>query len=557
MPRVAIYIRVSTDEQAASAETQERGAIAWCQRQGHTIVATYRDIGHSGAEWVTRPEVLCLEADAKRAPRPFEAVVVRDVDRLGREAVRLPMLLAVLREHGVGVLEYATGRSVELDGVGLIVSNVLAAVAQVERENIARRVRGAHATQLAAGRVVGGSVYGYRNVRGADGVRHVIDAAQAEVVREIFERHARGESPRVIAHDLNARGVAAPVAGKRGTGSWSPSTIYEMVRRDRYRGVIRWGDRGSTYRGGTKVHTTGGECIEVRDPSLAIVSEALWTRAQRTRDTQAAATDRTPRRGREPRYLLVGLAVCGECGGPIGSMRTKASGVTVPAYGCTWHRDRGVCRASWMRPTADADRVVLSWLVDEVLDPTRLRAAIAEGRRRALAAPSPSAAVDVEKLRAEERTLATAVSRLTLALETAGDVPEVAARLRERSARLREVRDELARAAAPAAPVVPIDIEALVDDVVASLKEVLATDLAGARKVLDGVLPKRLRMSWEMVSEGKGRARKSEVWVEGEADAGGALFAAVSARSTLGIEASPEGFVNTPRFAMTRLRRAI
>ena len=53
--RVAVYIRVSTDDQASSAEAQESGALAWCAAQGHEVVATYRDIGHSGAEWVRRP----------------------------------------------------------------------------------------------------------------------------------------------------------------------------------------------------------------------------------------------------------------------------------------------------------------------------------------------------------------------------------------------------------------------------------------------------------------------------------------------------------------------
>ena len=86
--RVAIYIRVSTDEQAASAETQEAGIRAWCEKNGHSIVTTIRDIGHSGAEWVHRPGVLQLQSEAQGGTCPWELVVVRDVDRLGRDGVR-------------------------------------------------------------------------------------------------------------------------------------------------------------------------------------------------------------------------------------------------------------------------------------------------------------------------------------------------------------------------------------------------------------------------------------------------------------------------------------
>lgn len=65
MPRAVIYVRVSTDEQAQSAETQEAAARAWCERAGHAIVEVVRDIGYSGAEWIERPGVHALEAGAR------------------------------------------------------------------------------------------------------------------------------------------------------------------------------------------------------------------------------------------------------------------------------------------------------------------------------------------------------------------------------------------------------------------------------------------------------------------------------------------------------------
>jgi DNA invertase Pin-like site-specific DNA recombinase len=44
--RAAIYLRVSTDEQAT--ENQERELRAAAERIGHEIVAVYRDAGISG-----------------------------------------------------------------------------------------------------------------------------------------------------------------------------------------------------------------------------------------------------------------------------------------------------------------------------------------------------------------------------------------------------------------------------------------------------------------------------------------------------------------------------
>ena len=80
----------------------------------------------------------------------------------------------------------------------------------------------------------------------------MIDEGEAAIVREVFERRAKGEGLRAIVASLNARGVPGP----RG-GAWAVSALHEMVGRDRYLGVVRWGVRGSTYKHGTRVATEG------------------------------------------------------------------------------------------------------------------------------------------------------------------------------------------------------------------------------------------------------------------------------------------------------------
>ena len=178
--RVAVYIRVSTDEQASSAEAQETGALAWCAAQGHSVVATYRDIGHSGAEWKRRPGVIALEVDVKRAPRPWDLVVVRDLDRLGRDGVRLPLLLSVLNDHDVPMVEWSTGAVVQADALGRMIASVRAGLAEIEREGIAHRTRTALRQRAERGLCAGGGAYGYDHRRDADGVReHGYDAQPA------------------------------------------------------------------------------------------------------------------------------------------------------------------------------------------------------------------------------------------------------------------------------------------------------------------------------------------------------------------------------------------
>lgn len=536
--RALIYVRVSTDEQAQSAETQERGALAWCAAQGHAVVETVRDVGYSGAEWVRRPGIAALQLAAASGRPPWDLVVVRDVDRLGRDGVRLPYLLASLHEANVQVVEYSTGQTVALDGVGQLVASVRACVAQIEREQIAHRTRTAHRQHHLEGRVVGGVVYGYRNVRSAQGVHYEVDETQAVIVREVFERAARGEAIRAIVHALNARKVPAPSAGRRGTGSWSPSALHGILRSERYRGQLVWGRTAKHYRRGTKARKEGGELVRVEDPALAIVTADVWEAAQAASTRVRVASGRPIRRGR-PRHLLVGHARCAACGGPIATGSTRQGSVTVPAYHCGWHKDRGTCPASWRRWVERMDSVVRSWLLQEVLDEGILREAVDLARERlARAEPDPR----VLELRDEERALVTAVTRLVSAIEAGADVHEVSARLQERRARLEHVRQELS--SRPRATELQ-DVDQALALAVGDLRAALERDVEGARGILAAVLLEPLQVSWE----GPG----GKVWIEGRAELGGVLRAAL----TGGMSASPAGFEHTPRFAEVVFRRAV
>lgn len=506
--KVAIYVRVSTDEQAHSAGAQEDGARAWAEARRHTVVAVYRDIGQSGAEWVRRRGILDVQLDVTRTPRPWDALVVRDLDRLGRDQVRLPLLLSTLGDHDAKVIEWSVDRVVELDAVGMMIASMRSGIAAIERENIAHRTRTALRQKAERGLNVGGIAYGYRHVRSPDGVRDVIDEVEAGVVREVFERAASGQSVRVIAHDLNLRGVPSPRAGKRGTGTWAPSALWVIVRNPRYRGLIVWGAVGSKYKGGSRVTIDRPDAVERVDPSLAIVSTDLWQRAQSEADPARVAAGRAIKRGATPRHLLIGLAVCDRCGGPIGSARQLAGGVSVPAYCCLWHRDRGdaVCPVGFCRVAERLDRVLLDWLVTEVLDAELIAGAVAEARRMALATEPDTR---LEQLRAEEREHVLAVSRLTTAIEIgAGEVSEIATRLAQRSKQLAEVRSALARETMMSSEI-PIDLEARLGAAARNVKEVMTAEPAQARGVLEAVLVGRVRVSQPV--------KRGPVWLTAEA----------------------------------------
>lgn len=509
MSRAALYLRVSTDEQASSLDAQESGARAWCERHGHTVVQVYRDEGVSGAEWLRRPGVAALQADARLTPRPWDLVVVRDLDRLGRDALRLGLLLETLHARGAQLVAWSTGETVQADPMARAIVMLRGVLAEQERAQTAHRTRTALRQRAERGLVVGGCVYGYATERGPEGVRYLPHPTEAAAVRMIYERHAAGVSARLVARELTAAHAPAP----RGAPSWAPSTVHEILRNPRYRGEAEWGRVGGAYVEGSRVvvHRTDAEVVRYEVPAL--VDADLWQRAQaRTSAVRAAAGRTAAALSREPRYLLVGHAVCDHCGGPLSSWRqTSGSGPAarrrvVQSYRCGWRATRSpdACEASYIRPQAPLDRAVVEALAD-ALAPAQVRAALA--RARELLRPE---AVDARRDEAERvaRDAERRVARLTEAVAhgTDGLAPLVEA-LRTATAELAAARATLAGLAAPA-PVLDLAAERELVALAGGVAEALVVGLDRAHKgdreavahlraILGASLPQPLRARWD------------------------------------------------------------
>ena len=479
--KAALYARRSTTEhQAASLDVQVEEARRWCAARGWEVVATYLEDGVSRAEFVNRPALGKLLAGA--ADGLFEALVMRDDSRLGGDMYRTGMVLQDLHDAGVAVWYYASSEKVSFDDpTAKLISAVKLYASETERLKITGRVREHLEHRARKGLNVGGRVYGYRNERGPDGVRYVVEPTEAAIVCEIFERHAQGQGIRGIAKALNARGSPGPRPGR----PWAPGGIHAMLRRERYCGVLEWGRVGAEYRGGTRrtIERPTSERIRVERPELAIVSADLWQRAQAR--VVATAGTHTKRYGREPAYLLTGLGRCEACGGPIRAATGKSGKTMVRLYVCGRHHDSGAtaCPVSTRRRVELVDAAVLE-RVRAVLSPVVIDAVL-EGVRQHIEAGDPGPDVERAQLVASVRRLEGEGARLADAYASQGGEAILSA-LKAREATLGEARARLAVLDAAARPAAPTwaDVEAQLRAEVTDLRTALADDTARARAAL-------------------------------------------------------------------------
>jgi len=214
------YIRVSTDEQAEQRlglDAQRERIAAYCTARGWVLAGVIEDAGVSAKTLERQGMQQVLHMMQSRA---VDAVVALKLDRLTRSMVDLHKLLQTAERTGVALVSVSetldTGSA-----AGRLMVNVLAAIAEWERETIGERTSQAMSVKRRRGERVGrhatiGSAVG-------EGARQCGEVRTLDVLRA--ELLAGTASLRTLAKKLQAAGCVS----RAGT-AYTPSSVQAMVR---------------------------------------------------------------------------------------------------------------------------------------------------------------------------------------------------------------------------------------------------------------------------------------------------------------------------------------
>ena len=206
--RCAIYTRVSSDQgleqdfnsldaqrEAAEAYVKSQAHEGWRLHRGH-----YDDGGYSGGT-MERPALKSLLADL--ALGRIDIVVVYKVDRLTRSLADFAKLVELFDAAKVSFVSVTQSFNTTTS-MGRLTLNVLLSFAQFEREVTGERIRDKIAASKKKGLWMGGVVpLGYK----VDARKLLVDEAEAETVRLIFQRYLDLGSLPALQRDLRERGV--------------------------------------------------------------------------------------------------------------------------------------------------------------------------------------------------------------------------------------------------------------------------------------------------------------------------------------------------------------
>ncbi len=219
--QAAIYLRVSTDEQAEKfgLDVQNEKCRAMATVKGWPVAAAFVDEGISGtADEKERSGLAELLAAAEA--RKINALIVAALDRLGRKTRLVLDLVDKLSAYGVEIVSCKENLDTSTPA-GQFVLTIFAGLAQLERDTIVERTTaGRDARGRKDGEKGGRLPLGY--YRSEQGVQ--VDDAAAAIVQRIFALRWQGQTLTQIADELNREGV------KTGRGrKWHASSVREIL----------------------------------------------------------------------------------------------------------------------------------------------------------------------------------------------------------------------------------------------------------------------------------------------------------------------------------------
>lgn len=265
--------------------------------------------------------------------------------------------------------------------------------------DLSEKVRAGMYQTALKGKTIGGQTpLGYKIVND----KLEIDPITAPIVREAFERYAKGETVASICEDFNRRGFRS----KRGA-KFNKNSFHHMFKNKKYIGVFTYSD------------------IVRKDVVPPIVSQEVFNKVQSKLNKRKAA----PASGNtKVDYRLTFKLVCGECGGYMtGTSGTSKQGKSYYYYECPNNRKKQTCNKKPVRKDLIEDIVIKETmklltptLIDDLAD-MAMREVERENNNNTL----------INALKAEIDHIDKSLNNLIRVLETIPDSTTTLNRLRE------------------------------------------------------------------------------------------------------------------------------
>jgi site-specific DNA recombinase len=337
MMQVALYIRVSTEEQAREgvsiAEQKER-LKAFCVSQGWSDYEFYIDDGYSAKD-TDRPAFKRMIQNVER--KTIQVVLTTKIDRLTRRLMDLLNFTDYLDDHDC-VYKSSSEAFDTSTAAGRMVLQLLGVFAEFERERIAERVKDNMQHLARQGKPISRPCFGYDLID----KQLVVNEKEALWVKKIAAMFTEGYGTFQIAKMLNENNVLT----KNGC-QWTAKAVRVFLKNNQMLiGNLVWNKRKR--KGKKLISTNQDEWVISENTHPQILDQNTFQAVQEKLEKAKQVAPRSKRSD----YLLSGMVRCGHCGSRmIGTfLRSTRRGEMVyyPRYICSHYQKKGLCFNHWI-----------------------------------------------------------------------------------------------------------------------------------------------------------------------------------------------------------------
>ena len=335
-----LYERLSRDDElqgeSNSISNQKQMLEDFARRNGLPNPTHFTDDGISGTRF-DRPGFLAMmeEVEAGRV----EAIVIKDMSRLGRDYLKVGQVMEILRQRGVRLIAINDGvDSLKGDDDFTPFRNIMN---EFYARDTSRKIRSVFKSKGMSGKHLTGTViYGYLWDEKRE--HWLVDEEAAEVVRRIFSLTLEGYGPYQIACKLSTDRIEIPVVHlarfNEGVNrskpvkdpyGWGSSTIVNILKKREYLGhTINFKTR-KHFKDKKSHYVSEDEWTIFENTHEAIIDQQTFDLAQKIRSN----VRRYPN-GWGEAASLTGLLYCADCGGKMYVHRTN-NGKRISQYTCS------------------------------------------------------------------------------------------------------------------------------------------------------------------------------------------------------------------------------
>lgn len=353
----ALYVRYSSDNQRdESIDAQIRAGEDYAKKNNIKIVKIYADRAKSATS-DKRPEFQKMIKDS--ALGLFNTVIVHKLDRFSRDKYDSAIYKRKLKANGIKLISIVEN----LDGSpeSLILESVIEGMAQYYSANLAREVmKGMKETAYQCKHTGGQPPLGYDVDLEK---KYIVNDAEAEIVRKIYDMYINGYSYSQIIDHLNERGYKTKAGNTFGKNS-----IYSILDNEKYSGIYifnRSSKKDAFGKRNSRLFKDDSEVIRIDGGMPAIVSKETF---QKAREMMLARKKAPGANKAKETYLVSGLIFCGECGASMqGNRRNPKDKPRYVSYRCSCRLQKRTCDNKEIRKEY-VEEFVLSELEKNILN---------------------------------------------------------------------------------------------------------------------------------------------------------------------------------------------